>query len=110
MDDGSHLNLVNGEPRSDTVSLKGYKYNKKFNPRLISTCPCIPRFHTTFGRPTLYEEISESFQKRETLDNIKHGWRFEAKSIPAGHDKIIFVEGQKSLIDSEFMVRDEHGI
>jgi len=58
MDDGSHLSLVDGEPRADPVSLKGYKYNKQFNPRLTSTCPCVPRFHTTFGRPTLYEEVS----------------------------------------------------
>jgi len=110
MDDGSHFSLVDGEPRADPVSLKGYKYNKKFNPRLTSTCPCVPRFHTTFGRPTLYEEVSESVERREHLQNVKHGWRCEARPIPAGRDRIVFKEGTKSIIDCEFMVRDEHGI
>jgi hypothetical protein len=106
MDDGAHLLLVDGEPRADPVSLKGYKYNKKFNPRLVSTCPCVPRFHTTFGRPTLYEEVSETVEKWE---NDLGRWQSDANPLPASKDRIVFKEGG-TLLECEFMVRDEHGI
>ena len=91
----------------DPVSLKGYKYNKQFNPRLTSTCPCVPKFHSTFGRQTLYEDLSAEME-RNNLGG-KHEWRQDAKTKPAGVDRLIFREGKSSL-ETEITVLDEHGI
>jgi hypothetical protein len=52
------------EVKADPVSLKGFKYNKRFDPRLTPTCPCVPRFHSTFGRPTLYEDLSAELERK----------------------------------------------
>lgn len=107
-DDGTHVTVgADGQASADPVSLKGYKYNKQFDPRLTSTCPCVPRFHTTFGRPTLYEDVSQELERRE----LSHGrWRTEANPLPARKDRIIFKRATKSLIESDIKVLDEHGI
>jgi hypothetical protein len=88
----------------DPISIKGYKFNKRFNPITSSTCPCLPRYHTTFGRPTLYEEVSASMERRD------ESWRFEAHPIVAYKDKLIFQEQGAHLLKSTIYVLDEHGI
>ena len=45
--------------KNEIYELKTLKYNKQFNPRVSSTCPCVPRYHVTFERPRLYEEYSD---------------------------------------------------
>jgi hypothetical protein len=47
--------LDDGHP----ITLKALKYNKAFSPQVSSTCPCVPRYHVSFERPRLYEELSE---------------------------------------------------
>jgi hypothetical protein len=39
------------------------KYNKSFSPVTSSTCPCVPRYHVTFNRPRLYEEVSKELER-----------------------------------------------
>lgn len=78
-----------GNKRADPISLKGYKYNKKFNPELTSTCPCMPKYHTTFGRPSLYEEISQEIERNE-IDC--RDWRDSSKPIISYKDRLIFVK------------------
>ena len=92
----------------DPVSLKGYKYNRRFDPHLSSTCPCVPRFHSTFGRPTLYEEVSQESERREVDPPEK--WKAEAGPIVAYKDRLVFKKGSKDLLESEITVLDEHGI
>jgi hypothetical protein len=31
--------------------MKKFKYKGKFNNKVYSTCPIVPRFHATFGEP-----------------------------------------------------------
>jgi hypothetical protein len=88
------------------VSLKGYKYNRRYNPALSSTCPCVPRFHSTFGRPTLYEEVSTEMENSE--DDAGR-WRPKAKSIVSYKDRLILNPDPNDLIKSEIKVLDEHG-
>ena len=45
------------------VDLKVIKYNKSFSQVTSSTCPCVPRFHVTFNRPRLYEEVSRELER-----------------------------------------------
>jgi len=96
-----------GERRGDPISLKGYKFNKCFNPLLSSTCPCLPRFHTTFGRPTLYEEVSQEIE-RKGLSAAP--WRHEARPIAAYKDRLVFRPNRERPVDCELAVLDEHGI
>lgn len=91
---------------TDPVSLKGYKYNKRFNPALTSTCPCVPRFHSTFGRPTLYEDVSQEMERRHGDDGK---WRARATSIPAYKDRLVFKRTTSGHAGCEIAVVDEDG-
>ena len=105
LEDEEHLHKKpDGDVVNDPISIKGYKFNKRFNPITSSTCPCLPRYHTTFGRPTLYEEVSASMERRD------ESWRFEAHPIVAYKDKLIFQEQGSDLLKSTIYVLDEHGI
>jgi hypothetical protein len=107
LDDGTgSIQRESQEPDVDPVSLKGYKYNKRFNPALTSTCPCVPRFHTTFGRPTLYEEVSQEMERRHGEDGR---WRAQATPIPAYKDRLIFKRTGESHLECEIAVIDEDG-
>ena len=105
LDDGESNHDDEGTP--DPVSLKGYKYNRRFNPALTATCPCVPRLHTTFGRPTLYEEVSQELERRQQEPSP---WRGQASPIPAYKDRLIFKESPGKVLDTEICVLDEHGI
>ena len=61
---------LNGQEKLD---LKVIKYNKSFTPATSSTCPCVPRYHVTFNRPRLYEEVSKEIERGEisTYNQIK---------------------------------------
>ena len=83
------------ENAKDPVSLKGYKYNRRFNPALSSTCPCVPRFHSTFGRPTLYEEVSVEMENTEDSGGR---WRPKAKSIVTYKDRLILRTDENELM------------
>lgn len=42
----------------EPITLKAYKYNNLFNQNISSTCPIVPKHHRTYGRPSLYEQVS----------------------------------------------------
>lgn len=108
LENEDHVHVsIDGEKRLDPISLKGYKFNQCFRPELSSTCPCLPRFHTTFGRPTLYEEVSKELERRENGD--AH-WRHQGTPIVAYRDRLIFLRNHANLLDCEIAVIDEHGI
>lgn len=107
LDDGSgSIKREHEEMSTDPVSLKGYKYNKRFNPALASTCPCVPRFHSTFGRPTLYEDVSQEMERRHGEDGR---WRSQATSIPAYKDRLVFKRTGSGHTGCEIAVVDEEG-
>ena len=35
------------------ASVRMYKQNGTFNNKIFSTCPSVPKFHSTFGEPTM---------------------------------------------------------
>jgi hypothetical protein len=93
-----------GEKVKDPISLKGYKFNKCFNPLLSSTNPSLPKFHTTFGRPNLYEEVSQEVERNQG------NWRYQGRPIVAYKDRLLFQTGSKGFLDCDISVMDEHGI
>ena len=93
-----------GRVEEDPLSIKGYKFNKRFNPITSSTCPCLPRYHTTYGRPTLYEEVSTAVERRED------SWRYEAQPIAAYKDKLVFQDDGAGILNCTISVLDAHGI
>jgi len=44
--------------KDNPVTLKAYKYRNKFSSQVSSTCPLMSKHHRTFGRPSLYEQVS----------------------------------------------------
>ena len=67
----------------------------------------MPRFHTTFGRPTFYENLSKEIEKREISGGV---WREETSAIVSNKDRLIFRLDAKDHIESEITVLDNHGI
>ena len=49
--------------QSDPVTLKAYKYGGLFRQHTTSTCPLVPKYHRTFGRPNLYESVQEEIDR-----------------------------------------------
>ena len=74
----------------------------------------MPRFHSTFGRPTLYEEVSQELEKRD----VEAGnWRAEGAPIAAYKDRLVFERGicgdedtDAEKVVHKAQVFDEHGI
>ena len=56
----------------EPINLKSYKYKNLFNQKVSSTCPIVPKHHRTFGRPSLYESLSEEIDKRNNLYNTRN--------------------------------------
>ncbi len=81
--------------------MKAYKFNRLFNPQISSTCPCVPRFHVSFGRPRLYEEISDQIDKGEFETNGNK----EARKFQGRRDKFEIDESNQDVI-----IYDEYGI
>ena len=46
------------EKMGDMASLREYKLNGKFNPRVLATCPSLTRCHTSSGEPLVHEPPS----------------------------------------------------
>jgi hypothetical protein len=73
----------------------------------MSTCPCLPRFHTTFGRPSLYENVSKQIENKEIYGD---NWRSDSNRIVTQKDRIIFKIDSMDYLKTEITVLDEHGI
>jgi len=77
----------------DPVTINCYKYNGLFEPKVLSTCPMMPKFHRTFGRPSLYESVkNEVDRKTNKLHDVD-----EMKSLIVKRDKIIVVEERQEV-------------
>lgn len=49
----------------DPVTLKAFKYNDCYDPTVTSTCPIVPKHHRTFGKPSIYENVSQKVQREQ---------------------------------------------
>ncbi|CDW82479.1 UNKNOWN [Stylonychia lemnae] len=75
------LNKVNDQNATDKdevdiindhlVDIQKVKFNGRFQNYIYSTCPIIPRFHSTFGEPLDRQEISAEVENHKKADNKK---------------------------------------
>lgn len=49
--------------------MKQYKYKGKFCNKIYSTCPVVPRFHSTFGEPVEFQPLNVEMER---IGNAKH--------------------------------------
>ena len=74
-----------GKEDPDPITIKAYKYNGLWNPQATSTCPLVPKYHRTYGRPSLYESIAQEIdRKTHPLHNQQ-----EMESLALKRDRII---------------------
>lgn len=86
-------NLDHEPGTHDPVTINCYKYNGMFNPKVLSTCPMLPKYHRTFGRPSLYESMSEEMDRKTNLLHASD----EMKSFVVKRDRIVVIE-EKSQV------------
>jgi hypothetical protein len=43
--------------------MKKFKFKGKFNNKIYSTCPSIPRFHATFGEPVEHQPLNVEMER-----------------------------------------------
>ena len=51
------------------IDMKKFKFKGKFNNKVFSTCPVIPRFHATFGEPIDFQPLNVEMER---VGQIKH--------------------------------------
>ena len=70
---------------ADPITIKAYKYNGLWCPQATSTCPLVPKYHRTYGRPSLYESMAQEIdRKTHPLHNQQ-----EMESLSVKRDRII---------------------
>ncbi len=100
--------------KDELYELKTLKYNKQFNPRVSSTCPCVPRYHVTFQRPRLYEEYSDQADRGEIFQESlirRHDGKQDRWDIDEDHNdvtitddygvKIMYQEALNDMVEIE---------
>jgi hypothetical protein len=89
------------------ASVRMYKVNGRFNSKVFSTTPGYPKFHTTFGEPTVHMNASE--EQENTMNG--GGVGKEAVRLIGRIDKIEFSEEKvNGEIVEEVYVKDDFGI
>lgn len=73
---------------TDPVTINSYKYNGLFDSHLLSTCPMLPKYHRTFGRPNLYESMTAEVDRRSNSNASAE----EMRSLIVKRDKILLNE------------------
>ena len=79
--DSSEIDVASSDP----VTINSYKYNGMFNAKVLSTCPTLPKHHRTFGRPNLYESVSQEVDRKTKLLNANE----EMQCLMVKRDKIL---------------------
>ena len=55
----------------EMVDINRFRYQSRLSNIIYSTCPIIPKFHTTFGEPIDRQEISSEFEQTKDADPKK---------------------------------------
>jgi len=87
--------------KDSLVDINKYRFNKKLQNFLHSTCPLVPKFHATFGQPIERQEISQEIDNAKNTDSKKQ----ESKKLLGRIDKIY--KHEKSGLN---LVKDDFGV
>ena len=82
------------------VDINKFRYQNQFSNVIYSTCPIIPKFHTTFGEPIDRQEISAEFEVTKDADPKKG----ESQRVTGRIDRIIIDEE-----NDYFLCQDDYG-
>ena len=81
--------------------MKKFKFKGKFNNKIFSTCPSIPRFHATFGEPIEFQPYNVELER---IGSIKHATDEGVKLL--GRVDHIEVDAK----NKEVFVKDDFGL
>jgi len=70
------------------IDIMKYRFNGKLRNFVYSSCPIVPRFHSTFGEPLDRQDISLEMEGLKNSDNKKE----EGKKLLGRVDNIIWSE------------------
>ena len=82
------------------VDINRYRYQNQMSNIIYSTCPIIPKYHTTFGEPIDRQEISSEFEQTKDADPKKG----QAQKLMGRVDKITLDE-----TNDFYLVTDDYG-
>ena len=57
--------------QDEIVDINRFRYQNQFSNVIYSTCPIIPKYHTTFGEPIDRQEVSSEFEQTKDADPKK---------------------------------------
>jgi hypothetical protein len=83
------------------VDMKKFKMRGKFNNKVFSTCPILPRYHATFGEPVEHQPLNVEMER---VGTFKHATD-ESIKLMGRIDHIEIDEKTK-----EVLVKDDFGI
>jgi len=83
------------------LDINKYRFNKKMNNFLNSTCPLVPKYHATFGQPIERQEISSDIDNAKNTDKQK----FDSRKLFGRVDEIY--KHEKADLN---LVKDDYGI
>lgn len=63
-DDDDKIDLIT----DPLVDINKYRFNKRIQNYLHTTCPIVPKFHSTFGQPIERQEISKDIDNGKNTD------------------------------------------
>ena len=66
------------------MDINRYRFNNRLQNYLHTTCPIVPKFHSTFGEPIERQDISQDIDNGKDTDHIK----MENRKIVGRVDKL----------------------
>jgi hypothetical protein len=94
--------LENADVLNDPlVDLNKYRFNKRAQNFLHTTCPIVPKFHSTFGEPIERQEISQDIDNGRNTD----GARVENRKLVGRVDQLY--KHEKTGLN---LVKDDFGV
>ena len=87
--------------QDEMVDINRFKYNNVFTNPVWSTCPIIPKYHSTFGEPIDRQEKSAEFEQNKDTDPKKG----QAQRLLGRVDKI-----EEHAPSKCYIVTDDYGV
>lgn len=86
--------------QDEMIDINRFRYQNQMSNTTYSTCPIIPKYHTTFGEPIDRQEISSEFEQTKDADPKKG----QAQKLMGRIDKIWLDEP-----NDIYIVSDDYG-
>jgi hypothetical protein len=83
------------------LDINQYRFNGKLQNYLHSTCPIVPKFHSTFGQPIERQEVSQEVDRGRDTDAEKQS----SKKLLGRVDRLY-----KHVASGLNLVKDDFGI